>query len=1000
MATFTSTTRIGSTNTDAAYAAGTRIWAGGNSTYDATEVFNTSAGITVSAVDTTIACTYLGPAGSNNTRGTFDFENVTIHANNTNEVSSSHNWDFTNVTYIDNTLTQTRNIGKFGGTLDNTTDYQINGLNVYGNVDPTDSTLGFLIFFPSFNGITSTSALNNISLWNGETGADILGSALTYAYSIFSGLRSGPIGIRPFFDASSSTRALVRCAFGPNSRPTSYGHLLSYDFRAIEGLTGQWRFALDFAGRTTIVNPLVGTLSSGRLAWACGATSNSSGFRSYIGHVPVITGDAIFANAGTLPMVTFPDTWTDTTLPTEGGDILKQTDGATSPVANGLGFETESGTLGNGGLASYSSTSTSNTASRIGYTYPTEQNYRVYSWQQEGWGTQIPITPTVTGATDAQVAADRASGVYPATTADGFTTSRPIAFASDPLIANADITPVEANTQRSPVVGSIPSRDTNEIGAYSKVVSWNAAETNGSHTALVPLIHTLTGTTLHFGSQNLSIGTQSTIQPNLNSVTGGTHGIRASDITIGVDAAGLPVADVVSTNGTVLLTDFGTGTATNKATIAAGTTSAGDMTVVHTTDATMRNLTLTGGGTFLATGETFDNCNLDFGLVQGDNTTYSNCTIEVGSGYTDIEGDTKTNVTYLGTFNGVISGSNNVSRTLEQVLGTGFNTSGATITLVADTGVTGLSVAATNDELTAANVTLGAGITQVLPPLTRNFTFAKAGKYTIGRVRSGTFTPISTSETTVTTSSTLAISTGTGGWLADDTIRMRYLPANGTSGNTNLNVPATINVALTDGITAIDQNPAVVEILASVDISDTLVSGATITNTAISGTNIPFIVTTTGDLNLQQTKGLYFRLFQHTGTLLHMNTNNFDSADMFSIGALGITHNEVNSSIAKSSIASQRALTGISSVGANALIASADSAATNTYVIATTSGTRDFIVNVVPAGITEAQVEAALGRRIGQAQLGTLANQEKLAKDVQAASAGAASDGTVPDQSI
>ena len=997
MATFTTDTRIGSTATDAAFATGTRIWASGSPTYDATEIFTTAAGVTATAKDVTIVCTNLGTASGSTVVGTLDLEDTTVYANVSAEASSGNDWHFRNVTYVDNTLTSTINIGRWAGSQAIKSDYQIDGFNVYGNVSPSDSTLGFLIFFPDFLRTTSTTTLNNISLWNGETGADILGSGLTYSYSIFSGLRSGPIGFRPFFDASSSVRALFRCAIGADNQQNQHGHLLSYDFRAIEGLTGQWRFALDFAGRTTIVNPLVGTLTSGRLAWACGGdSSNGSAFRSYIGHRPVITGDAIFANAGTLPMVTFPATWTNAVLPTEGGDILKQTDGATSPVANGIGFETESGVLGNGGTNGANYLTTTANAANIAYTYPTEQNYRVYSWQGDLWGTQVPVTPTATGATDAQVAADRASGVYPFVTSTGFATNRAIPFANDPLVFNADITPAEAQVQRSPVVGSIPSRDTNEIGAYSKVVSWNAAETNGSHTALVPLIHTLTGTTLSFGSQNLSIGTQSTIQPNSNSVTGTTFGIRASDITIGVDAAGIPVADVISTNGTVLLEDFGTGTATNKATIAAGTTSGGNMVVIHTTDATMRNLTLTGGGTFLATGETFDGCDLDFDIIDGSNTTHSNSTIAVGTIYRDIQSDTNTNVTYTGTFDAQISGANNTAYSLEDLLGTGFNTSGATITFIPG-GNTGLSIQATSAELTAANVIVDSNITVVAPPLVRNFTFAKAGKYTIGRVRGGTYTAISTAETAVTTSSTLAITTGTGGWLVGDTIRMRYLPTNGTSGNTSLYVPVTINTALTDGTTAIDHSAAVVEILASVDISDTLVSGATISNRTISGTNIPFVVRTTGDLNLPQTKGLYFELFQHAGTLLHMNTNNFDAADMFSIGALGITHNEVNSSIAKPSIDSQRAVTGISSVGANALIAATDAAATNTYVIATTSGTRDFIVNVVPAGITEGQVEAAVGRRISNA--GILENQAKLATDIQAASIGAASDGTVPNQS-
>ena len=462
-----------------------------------------------------------------------------------------------------------------------------------------------------------------------------MGSVFTYSYSIFSGLRSGPIGFRPFFDAgntNTSTRALFRCAFGPDNQLNQHGHLLSYDFRAIEGLTGQWRFACDNAGRTTIVNPLVGTLTSGRLAWSCGQNSLNSAFRSYIGHTPSIEGDAIFANAGTLPMVTFPETWTANVLPTVvTTNILTQVEGSTSTVVNGLGFETESGALGNGGSNGANYLATTANAANIAYTYPTTQNYRVYSWQQGDWGKLVPITPTVTGATDAQVETDRASGVYPFCTPTGFATTRNINGPLDPLELNAGLTPAQANAQRNLVVGSIVARNTNEIGMHSKAVSYNAAQVAGSHTALVPLIHTLTGTELSFGSQNLSIGTQSTIQPNSNSVTGTTFGIRASDITIGVDAAGIPVADVISTDGTVLLEDYGTGTATNKATIAAGTTSGGNMVVIHTTDATMRNLTLTGGGTFLATGETFDGCDLDFDIIDGSNTTHSNSTIAVGT---------------------------------------------------------------------------------------------------------------------------------------------------------------------------------------------------------------------------------------------------------------------------------------------------------------------------------------------------------------------------------
>ena len=409
------------------------------SLYDDTEVFHPLTGATVSANDSVIVCTYLGSNTGSDVRGTLDFDNVVIQANNGTEASSAHNWTFNNVTYIDNTLTSTVNIGKYGGTLNNTTNYQVNGFNAYGNVDSTDPTLGFLVFFPAFDGITSNSVLNNVSLWNGETDADkILGSSLTFSYNVFSGLRSGPIGFRPFYDTSTittTTRALFRCAFGPANSNGLSGQLLSYDFRSIHGSSGQWRFSFDNAGRLNLINPLSGD-PTGRLSWACGALSGGSSFSTYIGHVPSIAGDVIFSSNSTDPFVTFPATITNATTPTPfPSGILNQTSGVTSPAVDGIGFQTQTGTLANGTQASYAAGADS--TSNIEFEVPTTQTYNIYSWQNTAWAQEVSITPTAPGlptaAHDLLVEADRASGLYPAVDADGFATEFNIAVTADPL---------------------------------------------------------------------------------------------------------------------------------------------------------------------------------------------------------------------------------------------------------------------------------------------------------------------------------------------------------------------------------------------------------------------------------------------------------------------------------------------------------------------------------------------------------------------------------------
>ena len=489
----------GGTNTD--FVNNTRVWFRGDTTFSTNplDTFDVAAGNTVSADDCVIVASYLGSSASTNDVGTFDFRDVVISTNNAGQASSGHNWTFNNVTYLANDLTATVNIGKYAGTLNNTTAYNIDGFNVFGNVDATDPTLGFLIFFPAFNGLTANSVLNNVSLWNGEADAEtILGSGLTFAYNTLAGLRSGPVGFRPFYDASSNARALFRCAFGATNN--NWGHLTSYDFRAIEGDAAQWRFALDFAGKVRMINPLVGT-PTGKIAFACGTTSNGSAFQTYIGQQPRIEGDVKFVNADTtVTMVTFPAEFNATSVIATSPNVVTQLDGAVA-FPNGVGFEVQNGTLNNGNVTLYSATGTN--PSNVNFVFPQTRIYRTYSWQQAEWGMNREINPTDTGATDAQVAADRESGIYPFCTADGFQTNIQLAGTNDPITDGFD-TVAEAVASLHTLGGATNPRDV--------LASIKAAHHEGVTETHVDLPYVVNGSTATIDA-NITFSATSTTAP-------------------------------------------------------------------------------------------------------------------------------------------------------------------------------------------------------------------------------------------------------------------------------------------------------------------------------------------------------------------------------------------------------------------------------------------------------------------------------------------------------
>ena len=128
-----------------------------------------------------------------NTQGTYDFRNTVLdmHGMPANATGTDH-LTFENVTVLSTGQTGQTTWGNWGpGTpTPPTSNYNINGLNLWFNPVAGDNTLATCHFF-----ITNTQGrYDNISLWNNTFGNGILGGTIGFRNFIVAGLTSGPIG--------------------------------------------------------------------------------------------------------------------------------------------------------------------------------------------------------------------------------------------------------------------------------------------------------------------------------------------------------------------------------------------------------------------------------------------------------------------------------------------------------------------------------------------------------------------------------------------------------------------------------------------------------------------------------------------------------------------------------------------------------------------------------------------------------------------------------------
>ena len=485
MASFNADVTLGSGVVSTNFVTGTRIWAGGTTTFDVGEELRSQAAATITGDSATVVVQG-NPAGNGlwrhadvNDTGTFDFSNITIDMHGSGANASGYaSLIFDNVTWVSTGLTGQATFGSWTALTatppQTPPTYTINGLNVWFNVVGTDNNQATGVFFPGV--IDGASTLNGISLWNGLTGDAALGAALTMRGQVFSGLQSGPIGFIPAGGVGviNPVLYLYRCESVPAGQT---GLLLGYDYRGIHGQPGDFIFGADNGGHHWIINPLqgdnTGTLRFGNV-FNSGTASN---IVVAVGNRPASTaGDVKIVNEshGTNNLYTVPAALTNTAIPT----IITGGIAELSAIPNGIVISNQLAT--NAAVNALSPTAVTNV---------TDKTYRTYSWQHDDWGTNVrSITPPaasgITPASEASILALRDSGAYPDMDNTGFLTPLDISEAEDNITAGFP-TIAAARTTLHAVGGATNPRDV--------LASLKAAHYDGITTTHLNLPYTVTG---------------------------------------------------------------------------------------------------------------------------------------------------------------------------------------------------------------------------------------------------------------------------------------------------------------------------------------------------------------------------------------------------------------------------------------------------------------------------------------------------------------------------
>ena len=537
------------------------VWVENGGEFTTGENINAANGATVTAEDCTIVCDDIQGADDQRATdsGRYEFTNMNWHLNNPGgNRNSKIEWIFDNVT-----IYKSGNASSVIGNWDTNsgTDvarWEINGLNVFGDLNTTDATLTTINIFPLR--LDTGSFVNGLNLWNGKliTDPEVRGGGLATGNIVYSGLVTGPFGSVYPFSSSANVRGIFRMAVGAGTH-TDTGWLLSHDFRSVHGAdsgtSDGFKFVADFGGRPFWINPLVGEPTEAiRCGQAYGNASSQNGhFRTVIASLPETTsGDIKFVNAATTTtMYTLPNTFTPASVLTEQATDIVTHVGGTGAADNGLAFLIQDIQTGSFSAA----------ADAPLWTVPTARTYRTYSWQQADWGTARSVTPIASGADDTVRDAARLDGSYPEVNSDGLVNGLDINESADVITAGFA-------TQALAVAGLTGSGKAEN--ARDVLASLKSAHYSGLTTTHVNLPYSDTGTERTI-SNNVTLSGTATVAPLLTGdriipcstlgldTAGTVTGLIAPNFTIVGDvlAGDTPKATLRAENGSVTITDSG-----------------------------------------------------------------------------------------------------------------------------------------------------------------------------------------------------------------------------------------------------------------------------------------------------------------------------------------------------------------------------------------------------------------------------------------------------------
>ena len=850
-------------------------------------------------------------------------------------------------------------IGNFHARTAGLPTYTWNDVRIEGQVDTTTAS-SFLSFFSG--AVDNSSTFNNVSFWNRETVAsgDARGGTWqTTTNGIYNNTIMGPFGNQ--LNGVETSRMIIRFANQGRTDRSITNHAglsTNFDMRALgqvqasdlTSLTGavqpanlNWFIDVDTGGRMYFINWLPGRPATDAINnFTFSSIFNAASGATRGGRAHVCVGINQQFNAEGVTDVNHTVTFSDAQLnrsPTSATDssnvrgVFTQSgawDVNTLPTylntrvhANPgpIIFELQDADFTNRGTAAGSNPLTNMYPIRT-LTSPT---FRKYSWRQQQdnttWGREITVSVPADNASDADIATARDGG-FDMFDGSTWSTSTNIADPADPyvtLLGDRFDTPTLARTQLTGV-GSVDQGTRIPVAIKERCYDALSSDTTtvdaaNTQFALPYAFNNLTfnsgvRTILNGAATGASIVTNATGDVITVTLPVGQNGIAPDSLITGLNCAGTNTLEI--TNSALSSTFAANQAFTYEANVIdfdnvarLGTFTARALTESFANfPATIpANMTLNGRMSFGTGG-------------QGRRSALTTITFDRA---TDVSGITLEN---FGTGNVVVVGK------------------------------------AESDFLSINRPSTGTFTFQGVQPVT----FPRAGRYFIGRTRSGTYTPISTQIERTTANQVVELSGAD--FESTDMVHVYYKPDDGITTNNEERYDLTrtdftfSGTAMTIAPTLIA--PQLIEGLTGVftPVVDTITNYSSTAGVANYGIDVE--VDIGGNLDLPETKRLFIWI-QNLNDYLQVvrqqgwaaNTINFTSR------AISVDQNVI--SLSRPAGVAQRRVTGIQSPTlGNSIEAASDTAQQDTFVIALTGTNVDFINTPVQAGITVPEVIAGV----------------------------------------